>query len=68
MRPRYHPANIGSRINDAISADHRARIDDRIATDLGPVADDRAKFRQSGRNCPVGGGDGNFAMIEFYIR
>src|SRR5438045_6107623 len=68
VRARHHAANVCPGINDAISADDGTGIKHRIATDLGPVANNGAEFGQSGRDGVVGGNDRNFAMIEFYIR
>ncbi len=41
---RQDAAKIHPRINHAIAADHRARIDDRVAADLRFVPDDGAEF------------------------
>src|SRR4030095_5988723 len=65
---RNDTADIYRGINDAIAPDDGAGIYYRIATDLGPIANDRAKFCQSGRNYAILDSHRNFAVIEFHIR
>src|SRR6476619_1851899 len=45
-----HAAEIGSRINNAVTTNDRAGIQDRIASNFGTISDDRAKLPQAGRN------------------
>src|SRR5947207_5809297 len=61
-------AKIHARINHAIVAQDRARVNYGVAANLRSIADDRAEFCQSGCDIAVGCNDGNIAMIEFYVR
>ena len=64
---RQHTPEICSWINDAVSANDRAGIQDRIASNFGTISDDRAKLPQAGRNHSIGREDGNLGMVEFNI-
>src|SRR5205823_4919278 len=61
-------AKVYARINHAIAPQERARIDNRIATNFRSVADDRAEFCEAGCDIVIGRHDGDFAVIEFYVR
>src|SRR4249919_2006776 len=61
-------AEIYAGINHAIASDNRAGIDDRIAADLGSVADDCAEFSQAGGNVAIWRAHHDFSMIEFHVR
>jgi len=65
---RNDAADICTGIDDAVAADDGARIYYCIATDFGSIANDRAKFCQTGRNYAIVGSHRNFAVIEFHIR
>jgi hypothetical protein len=53
---REDTAEICSRINDAVSANDRVGIQDRIASNFGTISDDRAKLPQASRNHPAASG------------
>jgi hypothetical protein len=47
---RQHSAEVSERIDQRITTDDRTRANDRVTTDLCPVAYNRPKFAQPGRN------------------
>ena len=72
--PQFHPgtvwqqtAEIYTGLNHAISADDRTGVDDRIAANLGSLADDRAEFFQASGDTAVGCDYRDLAMIEFHV-
>ena len=58
---------IRARINDAILSQHRPRVDHRVAPDLRPISDHRAKFRKPRGDLAIRRADMNLAMIELYV-
>ena len=64
---RQDPTKTYSGIDDAISTNDRARIENRVAADFRPIANYRAEFPQAGGNRPVGRRDRNLGVIQFHI-
>src|SRR2546430_3014559 len=65
---RQDAAEIYAWVNHAIGSQDRARINDRVATNLCSVTDYRAEFCQPGGDIAIGCHDSDFAMIELHVR
>ena len=62
-----HAAEVRSRVNDAIAAQHASGIDDGVASHLRPVADDGAELGQPRRNISFLRGHRDLAVIELHV-
>src|ERR1700693_24961 len=65
---RQHAAKIYVRIDKAIAPKNRTGIDHRVAADLGPVTDNRTKFRKPGRDVALLRGNHDLGVVELHVR
>ena len=59
---------MAARVDYAVSPDERPRAEHAVATDLGMVADEGAKFAKAGGYRPCLGVDGDRRLVEAHIR
>src|SRR5438874_7294422 len=64
---RENATKVYARIYHAVAADYGAGVDDRVAADFRPIADNRPEFSQARRNIAVGCDYRDFAVIELHI-